>query len=167
MSDRSVPRNLQDLLDIEAIKQLKADYFYLMDTKRWEDWADLFTEDFQSDGPAAHDAGRDPFVRFVQRLLNGVVSAHHGITPVIEIVSETRARGRWAMFDDLRIPAGHRLWGTTGPTRRLGYGHYHEEYRREDDRWRISRMRLERLCEWTVDWTPSSLDSSVVAEEDG
>ena len=29
---------VQRLVDIEAIKQLKARYFRFMDTKRWQDW---------------------------------------------------------------------------------------------------------------------------------
>ena len=35
----------EQLTDIEAIKQLKARYFRLMDTKRWEEWGDVFTKD--------------------------------------------------------------------------------------------------------------------------
>lgn len=33
------------LLDIEEIKQLKARYFRLLDTRRWDEWAQLFTVD--------------------------------------------------------------------------------------------------------------------------
>jgi hypothetical protein len=143
------PRTVQDLLDMEAIKQLKADYFYLMDTKQWPRWRELFTEDFAVDGPAAHPGGRDAFVRFVSDHLQSVTSCHQGFTPVIEIVDESTARGRWAMYDDLRLPGGH-PWSREGPTRRQGYGHYDEEYRRQDGTWRISRMRLSRLLEWTV-----------------
>ena len=31
--------------DLEAIRQLKARYFRLMDTQQWEAWADCFTAD--------------------------------------------------------------------------------------------------------------------------
>ncbi len=33
---------LQRLVDIEAIKQLKARYFRLLDTKRWDEWGQVF-----------------------------------------------------------------------------------------------------------------------------
>jgi hypothetical protein len=69
--------------------------------------------------------------------------------PVIEILGESSARGRWSMFDDLRLPAGH-PWSGEQPIRRLGYGHYHEEYRREDGRWKISFMQLSRIREWSI-----------------
>ena len=35
-----------------------------------------------------------------------------------------------------------------------GYGHYREEYKREDGEWRIARTRLERL---RIDWLGSAL----------
>ncbi len=141
------PASLQDLLDIEAIKQLKADYFFLMDTKQWSEWRDLFTEDFRVVGSSAHESGRDAFVDFVRQHLETVMSSHHGSMPVIEILDERTARGRWAMYDDLRLPAGH-PWSKK-PSRRRGYGHYDEEYRREHDRWRMSSMQLSRLWVWT------------------
>lgn len=31
--------------DIEQIKQLKAKYFRFVDTKQWDAWGELFTED--------------------------------------------------------------------------------------------------------------------------
>lgn len=37
------------LLEIEAIKQLKARYCRFLDTKQWDDWRALFTDDFVSD----------------------------------------------------------------------------------------------------------------------
>ena len=110
------PRTLQDLLHAEAIKQLKADYFHLMDTKQWEAWKDCFTEDFAVDGGVVHEGGRDTFVAFVRAHLQSVSSSHQGFLPVIEILSDTTARGRWSMHDDLRLPAGH-PWSEAQATR--------------------------------------------------
>ena len=45
--------------DIEAIKQLKADYFRLLDSKQWRAWGELFTEDAVSWDPVgSHEARR-------------------------------------------------------------------------------------------------------------
>ena len=141
----TAPKTLDDLLAIEAIKQLKARYFLFMDTKRWDEWRELFTDDVRVEGGPPHDS-RDAFVDFVRRGLENVQSAHQGHTPIIEVTSESTARGTWAMSDDLLFPAGH-PWAGTQP-RRCGYGHYEEEYRKVDGDWKIASMRLTRLAEW-------------------
>lgn len=146
----SNPQNVQDLLAIEAIKQLKANYFFLMDTKQWEAWRLLFTSDLRVEGTISADSGRDDFVDSVRDLLEGVLSCHHGYTPIIEMDNDVTAHGRWAMYDDLRFGQrgpSHPLSGRY--TRRLGYGYYEEEYRRVDGEWKISYMRLHRLYVWS------------------
>jgi hypothetical protein len=134
---------LQRLADIEDIKQLKARYFRCMDTKRWDDWGEVFATDCVMDVPEAAmvTTGRDEVVRTVSGLLEGARTCHHGHMPEIEITGAGTARGTWAMFDYVE-------WPTSESGDRVGlqgYGHYIEEYRREDGRWRISRTRLERL----------------------
>lgn len=145
----SNPQNVQVLLAIEAIKQLKANYFFLMDTKQWEAWRLLFTSELRVEGTTS-DSGRDDFVDSVRDLLEGVLSCHHGYTPIIEMDNDVTAHGRWAMYDDLRFGQrgpSHPLSGKY--TRRLGYGYYEEEYRRVDGEWKISYMRLHRLYVWS------------------
>jgi hypothetical protein len=143
----TAPRTLDQLLAVEAIKQLKARYFLFMDTKQWESWRQLFTEDLRTDGTLVADNTRDFFVNGVRDHLEGVRSAHHGHMPLIEVTSETTARGIWAMFDDLRFPENHPWSGEY--TRRIGYGHYEEEYRRVNGEWKISLLRLARLQVWS------------------
>jgi len=133
-----------DLVDIEAIKQLKAHYFRYMDEKRWSDWGQVFTSDAQldttEDAPNARVSGREKIVAFVRGAIESAVTVHHGHMPEIEITSATTARGVWAMEDHLEYP------GESEPFTIHGRGHYHEEYRKgEDGRWRIARLRLTRL----------------------
>ncbi len=80
-------------------------------------------------------------VAAVSGVLTGTTTVHHGHTPEIEITGADTARGTWAMFDYVEWPsdAGNTRIGLQG------YGHYIEEYVREDGAWRISRSRLERL----------------------
>jgi SnoaL-like domain len=134
---------VQRLIDIEAIKQLKARYFRFMDAKRWADWAMVFAVDAVMDVPEADMVthGRAEIVRNVSTVLEGARTAHHGHMPEIEITGPDTARGIWAMFDLVEWPAkedGTRV-GITG------IGHYFDEYVREDGEWRIARSRLERL----------------------
>ena len=135
------------LTAIEDIKQLKARYFRLMDTKQWEDWADVFTDDLNARIEDVTDdfIGRDRFVSSVSSMLADALTVHHGHMPEIEVTGPDTARGIWAMFDYVKFTNPER------PVELKGYGHYHEEYRKGSDaRWRISSLKLQRL---RVDYT--------------
>ena len=134
---------LQRLLDIEEIKQLKARYFRSLDQKRWDEFGQVFTRDALLEVPEADMTrnGRDTIVASVSEALTGTRTVHHGHMPEIDITGPDSARGTWAMFDYVEWPVpdnGDRVG-------LQGYGHYIEEYIREEGRWRISRTRLERL----------------------
>jgi uncharacterized protein (TIGR02246 family) len=130
---------LQRLLDIEAIRQLKARYFRFLDTKDWDAFASLFTDDAYMEADGVVQEGRAAIRGFLPKVLDGVVTTHHGHTSEIAITGRDTATGIWAMFDYL-------TWPGDGPPKGLqGYGHYHEEYVRENGAWRIRRLVLTRL----------------------
>ena len=127
------------LADLEEIKQLKARYFRLMDTKDWDAYADVFTEDCtMQNGPEDQPpvSGRTAIVAYVSGAIQHMITVHHGHMPEIEFSGPDTARGIWAMFDQLRAPG----------LQMDGWGHYHDEYQRGDDgAWRIAYTRLTRL----------------------
>jgi hypothetical protein len=131
------------LVAIEEIHQLKARYFRFMDTKRWDDWGQVFATDCVMEVPEADmvNNGRAEIVTNVSTALTGATTTHHGHMPEIEITGEGTAKGTWAMFDYVqwKDDEGHTTFGLQG------YGHYLEEYVVEDGAWRIARTRLERL----------------------
>lgn len=135
---------LETLLAIEEIKQLKARYFRYVDTKQWDLLRRVFTDDctFAFEGVVPGRVSRygsvEDFVGGLQVILGGVTSVHHGHTPEITLVDPRTATGIWPMTDLLERPPGHPLSSFTG------YGHYHEEYRK-DDEWRIASVYLSRL----------------------
>ncbi len=61
------------LLEIESIKQLKARYCRYLDTKDWNSWRGIFSDDFRSDTASAGGkviVGADPpFVAFTRKNL--------------------------------------------------------------------------------------------------
>lgn len=129
--------------DLEAIKQLKARYFRLLDTKQWDAWGEVFTDDVRMDVPEGDVVldGRAAVVGGVSAALTGTTTVHHGHMPEIEVTGAT-ATGTWAMEDYVEWPSGED--GTRNGLR--GYGHYHETYAKGDDgRWRIASLRLDRL----------------------
>jgi uncharacterized protein (TIGR02246 family) len=134
--------NLQTLLDIEEIKQLKARYFQFVDAKDWDAWAQVFAVDAVLEIPEGElvHRGRDEIVANVSSVMEPIRTVHHGHMPEIEITGPDTARGVWAMTDYVEWPEqdGRRV-GIKG------YGHYVEEYVREDGAWCIARSRLERL----------------------
>ena len=135
---------LHALLDHEAIKSCKARYFRHMDTKSWFDWGLVFTEGAHMEVPEAGMVvdGRAAIVHQVSTALEGTRTVHHGHMPEIELTGPDTARGIWAMEDYVEFPEG-----PDGSRRGLrGYGHYHEEYRRDTDgQWCIARLRLSRI----------------------
>ena len=133
------------LVEIEAIKRLKARYFRLMDTKQWEEFKLVFAPDAAIDvsddaGPdRGHVRGRDRIARSIEKAVGLAFTAHHGHMPEIELTGADAATGIWAMFDYVEFsPAPNR-------TGLKGYGHYHERYAKIDGRWHIEFMKLTRL----------------------
>ncbi len=131
------------LVEIEALKQLKARYCRLLDAKDWTAWRQIFTDDFVSDtSPAGGKLieGADDFVAFTRGNLKkpSQVTAHQVHAPEIELTSPTTARGIWALEDVVRLAPGVNL---------RGYGHYHETYEKIDGQWFIKTSTLTRLRE--------------------
>ena len=132
------------LLDHEAIKSCKARYFRHMDTKNWDEWALVFTIDAHMEVPEAGMVvdGRAAIVHQVSTALQGTTTVHHGHMPEIVLTGPDTARAIWSMEDYVEFPPG--ADGARVGLR--GYGHYHEEYRRDTDgQWRIARLHLSRL----------------------
>jgi hypothetical protein len=126
--------------EIEEIKKLKARYFRLLDEKRWDEWGQLFTEDFTGvylgPHPEHRYSGRIDIVTRISAGLADALTVHHGHMPEIELLSPTRAIGIWAMDDYLQLPE----------MKFKGYGHYEDEYFKGDDgKWRIKSTRLTRV----------------------
>ena len=128
--------------DIEAIRQLKARYFRLMDTKDWDGLAQVFTADVEIDvrgegGGITNSVAE--YIPFLRANIEHVITVHHGHMPEIELTSPTTAKGVWALEDQLWWPEG-------GPLKHMhGFGHYHETYEKSDDGWRIKTMTITRL----------------------
>jgi hypothetical protein len=128
---------------IEAIKQLKARYFRYLDTKQWERWRSLFTDDCAL--PGNRYASIDDLVATISAERQDAITVHQGHTPEIVITGPGTARGIWAMSDYVEFSEPAREGRAKGYRGFVGAGHYEEEYRAEEGKWKISSMRLTRL----------------------
>ncbi len=142
--------DLQRLVAIEEIRQLKARYWEGVDRKDAAILRSVFADDAMidlradrrfGDRPAEVTPPPDAFVAHCLAGLEPFDTAHHGHTMQITFRSDTEADGVWPMEDN--------LWAkdpeTTGFAHLHGYGLYYDSYRKTDHGWRISATTLKRL----------------------
>lgn len=138
--------NLDQLAAGRDIGIVKARYCRFVDTKQWAALAALFTPDAILFFPEsqAEPCGIDDAMEFIASALAApMVSVHHVHAPEINFTSDDTASVIWAMEDHLFFPEGSD--SALGIGSLVGYGHYHEEYRRAADGWKIGNLRLDRL----------------------
>lgn len=138
---------IEKLVALEEIKQLRAKYWRTLDTKQWEEWGSIFTDDCtllvdRSVSTGGGDPQSNPvisnraeMVRSVRAGLHQAITVHHGHFPEIEFISDTEGTGIWPMED---IFEDSTTWIH-------GHGHYHDTYRKVDGKWLISSVHLTRL----------------------
>lgn len=135
--------DLQRLMAIESIKQLKARFLRCMDTKDWDSFAATMSDDAVLDmsqqGSEVLEGGGKVIADWTRNAVHHAQTVHHAHTPEIHLTSPESAKGVWALMDVLRWPEG-------GPiSEMVTYGHYHESYVRVGGEWRISHIFLTDL----------------------
>ena len=132
----------EELVEIEAIKQVKYRYMRCLDLKRWDEIATCFTEDATSSysGGQYSYQGRDAIVDFFRGAMGPeMISSHHVHQPEIELTSATTATGTWALEDTV-IHTQHDF------TLR-GAAFYRDEYKKVGGEWKIQHTGYERIYE--------------------
>lgn len=134
---------MNELLEIEKIKQLKARYLRGLDTNDWEVFAGSMSEDCTgryNGGKLSFDT-RDEIVAFMRDNLSGekVLTLHQGHQPEIEIIDESNARASWYLQDlVIHLEAGVRIYGSAI---------YQDVYRKESGEWKICATGYKRVFE--------------------
>jgi len=140
MNTESEMTDIERLIELQAIFEMKARRDHAVDQKDWETYAALHTDDYvaMSIGDKPIIGGRAAADALAVQLAN-VTTVHHCHTPVIEFQNRHNATGVWAMEDNL-------FWTRNGEKQWLkGYGFYHETYVKGDDgKWRFCYRKLER-----------------------
>jgi hypothetical protein len=142
----SISAELQRLIDIEDIRQLKARFGLLADAlcrphaeSLEREFGALFTEDATIDSAAfGHFEGCAKIQSLFSTAVPSQMQAmwHSFQNPLIEIHGDL-ATGRWTMIA-YTYPANA---APSSPT--LTFGRYTDEYRRIDGRWRQSKLFFE------------------------
>jgi hypothetical protein len=131
-------RRVQILEDIEAIKQLKAEYADACDDmynpKRMPG---LFTKDAVWDGEKEGFGlytGIDEVCKFFDGAKDTLkFGVHWFLQPRIKILSETEAEGIWYLWQTSTMGNGKDIFLA---------GLEFDKYRKEDGKWKMSRMEL-------------------------
>ena len=138
-------KDIQRLMDIEAIKQLKHAYFRCVDTANLDELATLLHEDVVVDfkGGNYHwqmDNKKDYLDNIGASFSKQSITQHHGHHPEIQMISETEATGIWYLEDKFWV-MNHKFY-TTGTLL------YWDRYVKENGKWLIRETRYERLYEF-------------------
>jgi SnoaL-like domain len=141
---------VQKLIELDALRRLKAQYCFFLDTKDWDSWLALFAPEATMQWDSATSiGGRDPQTsekyvgiaaiktHVVDAILNPSSTVHQGHTPILDLLSETEAKGIWAMEGVVELRDQAQCLQS--------FGHYHETYRKIDGSWRITSLHLKRL----------------------
>jgi hypothetical protein len=144
---------LQQLSDLEEIRQLKARYFRCIDTGNHTELATCFTEDVEIDlrggGYRLRVQGRADMVEFIASSFNSdVIAMHHGHTPEIRFTEPDCATGTWYL-EDRFIDAGRR-------EDTIGSSLYHDRYRRTDEGWQVEFSEYDRVFELVSPLNPQA-----------
>ena len=137
-------KDIQRLMDIEAIKQLKHAYFRCVDTANLEELGTLFHEDvtvhFVGGSYEWNVQGREEYVNNIamsfSREAVGQHNAHH---PEIQMLSDTEATGIWYLADN--------MWILNHNVKTHGTAIYWDRYLKVDGKWLIKDTNYERVYE--------------------
>lgn len=141
---QSTITGLEQLLALENIRNTKARYCRLIDTKQWDTLGEVFAPDavadFSTEGnPIPLLTGRETIVQVFKDLVDPAVTVHHVHGAEVEFISDTEAKVISPMEDLVTFPEGNENKSFHG------YGHYHETYVNIDGQWVIKYTSLKRL----------------------
>ena len=137
-------RDVQMLMDIEAIKQLKHAYFRCVDTANLEELGTLFHDDvsvhFVGGTYEWKVEGKADYLANIGYSFNKASVGHHnGHQPEIRMLSDREATGVWYLADH--------MWILNHEAKTYGTALYWDRYVKEDGRWLIIDTCYERLFE--------------------
>lgn len=136
----------EDLVEIEAIKQVKYRYMRGVDLRD----ADVLASTLTEDATAAYSAGklsfegRDAIISFIIGAMpvGDFLTAHRVHHPEIELTGPDTATARWALDDTVIILSANITL--------RGAAYYEDEMLKRNSEWRIHRTGYRRLYEETT-----------------
>ena len=137
-------RDIQMLMDIEAIRQLKHAYFRCIDTANHAELAEIFHDDvsvhFVGGTYEWKLRGKQEYLASLKMAFHRQsIGHHHGHHPEIQILSDTEATGIWYLNDH--------MWQLDSGFYTRGTALYWDRYLKVNGRWQIKDTRYRRIYE--------------------
>lgn len=140
---------LDQLFEVEKIKQLKARYCRYIDTRQWDLFGELLAEDVHMvfndvDGNRQFEFfSREEMVNVTAMMLKHATTVHHVHNAEIVLTSSTVATATWAMEDLILFPQG----GNAPFSYMHGFGSYTETLEKKKNDWMIKSLTLSRYLQ--------------------
>ena len=136
MSLEDLEKRVKAIEDLEEIKKLHQNYINLMDNLQYEEVLDLFTEDATVEVRNSGEEGKKELSKVYMGILEkrGTtrLEGHMAIEPDITVDGDS-ARGAWLIY---------MLFSK--PTVQWVQGKNECEYRKENGKWKISKLKFTR-----------------------
>jgi hypothetical protein len=145
------PEGMSDiewLVALEEIRQLKARRDRYVDAHDWDGYASLHAPDHVSHHAPDPKLGLEPepwtsvgqmMDNIRRQMPEDFFTAHHSYDPEINFETPTKARGIWAM-----TTGGAFNHANGEPGWSISYGYYFETYEKRDGRWLFTTRRWQR-----------------------
>ena len=142
----ALEKEVQQLKDVQAIKELKSRYFCAMDTKDWEAMEATMAPDIEtsySDGKLVFHGPKEITNYLAETMPKTEITLHQGHNPQIWFESDTVAYGKWYLQDDLLFDKGDTYEGLEI----RGSAIYTDKYVKIDGQWLIQDTVYLRIFE--------------------
>ncbi|MBG9733863.1 nuclear transport factor 2 family protein [Paenibacillus alvei] len=137
--------DIQKLVAIEEISNLKARYVRYADAKKWSELAKLFTTEAtfevydEKDNLLVSMKGQQEIQHAINDNVGAAQPIHHIFSREFDFTSSTTAEAVWSMEDNIMFPEGSEFSSIRG------YGHYHDTYEKVDGKWFIQSLKITRV----------------------
>lgn len=137
-------KDIQRLMDIEAIKRLKHAYFRCIDSANMDELGTLFHDDvsvhFIGGSYEWTTQGKQEYLDNIGvSFSNKSIGHHNGHHPEIQMISDSEATGIWYLADH--------MWILNHKAKTSGTALYWDRYLKVDGEWLIKDTKYERLYE--------------------
>jgi hypothetical protein len=146
MKSGSLESRIQNLEDIEEIKQIQYQYVNSLILNKWDELVECFSENGVFNVHAGSATGKEAIKKiFVEKLAVNHIGKEglYIVHPIIKVDGD-KAKGSWLLYTQFALPRKLKIKLPELPTDDAPdwfQGYYENEYVRENGKWKISNLK--------------------------